>query len=124
MAQPAWEEIAIYQGGIVPVLFKRVPCVKKGGVRFTINGRNYFELVLITNVGGAGSISAVSIKGSKGNWQTMTRNWGANWQSNFYLNGQSLSFRVTTTDGTTLVFPDIAPSDWQFGQTFTSNVQF
>ncbi|CAN6485082.1 unnamed protein product [Victoria cruziana] len=23
MAQPAWEEIAIYQGGIVPVLFKR-----------------------------------------------------------------------------------------------------
>ncbi|XP_031477734.2 expansin-A11-like [Nymphaea colorata] len=124
MAQPAWEQIGVYQGGIVPVLFKRVPCVKEGGVRFTINGRSYFELVLITNVGGAGSISAVSIRGSQGNWQAMTRNWGANWQSNLYLNEKSLSFRVTTTDGTTMVFPDIAPSNWQFGQTFTSTVQF
>ncbi|KAF3796474.1 Expansin-A1 [Nymphaea thermarum] len=124
MAQPAWEQIAIYRGGIVPVLFQRVPCVKTGGVRFTVNGRSYFELVLISNVGGAGSISAVSIKGSNGNWQPMSRNWGANWQSNSYLNGQSLSFRVTISDGTTLVFSDIVPSDWQFGQTFTSSLQF
>ncbi|GFY86273.1 expansin 11 [Actinidia rufa] len=46
MAQPAWEKI-----GIVPVLFQRVLCKKHSGVRFTINGRDYFELVLITNVG-------------------------------------------------------------------------
>ncbi|CAN6481212.1 unnamed protein product [Victoria cruziana] len=124
MAQPAWEQIAIYRGGIVPVLFQRVSCVKKDGVRFTVNGRSYFELVLISNVGGAGSISAVSIKGSNGNWQPMSRNWGANWQSNSYLNGQSLSFRVTASDGKTLVFPDIVSSDWQFGQTFASSLQF
>ncbi|KAK4796969.1 hypothetical protein SAY86_029295 [Trapa natans] len=117
MAQPAWEKIGIYRGGIVPVLFRRVPCVKEGGVRFTINGRDYFELVLITNIAGAGSIQSVSIKGSKTGWMTMSMNWGANWQSNSYLNGQSLSFTVTTTDGATRVFDQVVPSNWVFGQT-------
>ncbi|XP_057973823.1 expansin-A11 [Malania oleifera] len=124
MAQPAWEKIGIYRGGIVPVIFQRVPCKKHGGVRFTINGRDYFELVLISNVAGAGSIQSVSIKGSKTNWVPMSRNWGANWQSNLYLNGQSLSFQVTTTDGATRTFPNIVPANWGFGQTFSSLVQF
>ncbi|EHA8590696.1 Expansin-A1 [Cocos nucifera] len=124
MAQPAWEKIGIYRGGIVPVLYQRVPCVKQGGVRFTINGRDYFELVLISNVGGSGSIQSMSIKGSSTGWLVMSRNWGANWQSNAYLNGQSLSFKITTSDGQTLVFPDIVPSNWAFGQTFSSHLQF
>ncbi|XP_006649422.2 expansin-A12 [Oryza brachyantha] len=124
MAQPAWEQIGVYQGGIVPVTFQRVSCSRKGGVRFTINGNSYFELVLITNVGGAGSIKSVQIKGSKTGWVTMSRNWGANWQSNNYLNGQAISFMVTDTYGTTLTFDEVAPSDWQFGQTFTSGTQF
>ncbi|XP_010920093.1 expansin-A1 [Elaeis guineensis] len=124
MAQPAWEKIGIYRGGIVPVLYQRVPCVKQGGIRFTINGRDYFELVLISNVGGSGSIQSMSIKGSSTGWLVMSRNWGANWQSNAYLNGQSLSFKITTSDGQTLVFPDIVPSNWAFGQTFSSLLQF
>ncbi|KAA0064841.1 expansin-A11 [Cucumis melo var. makuwa] len=125
MAQPAWQKIGIYRGGIIPVLYQRVPCKKRGGVRFTVNGRDYFELVLITNVGGAGDIKSVSIKGSKSsNWTPMSRNWGANWQSNSYLNGQSLSFKITTSDGQTQVFNNAVPSSWRFGQTFASRVQF
>ncbi|WOG97750.1 hypothetical protein DCAR_0417091 [Daucus carota subsp. sativus] len=124
MAQPAWEKIGIYRGGIVPVMFQRVPCVKSGGVRFTINGRNYFELVLISNVGGAGSIQSVQVKGTRTNWMAMSRNWGANWQSNGYLNGQSLSFKVTTTDGVTRIFNNVVASGWSFGQTFSSSVRF
>ncbi|CAI0382465.1 unnamed protein product [Linum tenue] len=124
MAQPAWEKIGIYRGGIIPVIYQRVPCKKHGGVRFQVNGRDYFELVTITNVAGAGSIRSVSIKGSKTGWLPMSRNWGANWQSNSYLNGQTMSFQITTTDGEMRTFNNIVPANWGFGQTFSSRVQF
>ncbi|TXG63169.1 hypothetical protein EZV62_010163 [Acer yangbiense] len=125
MAQPAFESIAIYRAGIVPVLYRKVECKRSGGIRLTINGNDYFELVLISNVGGAGDISSVWIKGSRmSNWETMSRNWGANWQSLSYLNGQSLSLGIQATDGKILTALNAIPSNWRFGQSFKTNVQF
>ncbi|CAN6243867.1 unnamed protein product [Urochloa humidicola] len=125
-AQPAWEKIgADTRNGIIPVMYRRVPCVKRGGVRFTINGHDYFNLVLVANVAAAGSIKSMDVKISgSDNWMPMARNWGANWHSLAYLSGQMLSFRVTDTDGQTIEFTNVVPKGWKFGQTFASKIQF
>ncbi|XBI19608.1 hypothetical protein VPH35_061080 [Triticum aestivum] len=109
MSQPTWETITVYQDGIVPVNYRKVPCQRSGGMRFTMKGNDYFELVTM---------------GSKTDWMVMSRNWGANWQSNAYLNGQSMSFRVQTDDGRVVTADNVAPSNWWFGGTYTSWQQF
>ena len=103
----------------------RVPCVKQGGVRFIINGHEYFNLVLVSNVAAAGSIESMDVKTSDSDeWIPMARNWGANWHSLANLTGKMLSFRLTNSDGHTLVFNDVVPKGWNFGQSFARKLQF
>eukprot|EP01018_Ginkgo_biloba_P034141 Gb_28036 [translate_table: standard] len=73
-----------------------------------------------------GVVRAVWVRGSGSNtpWQAMRRNWGANWQSNAFLDRLSLSFRITAGDGKTLTFNNAVRSNWRFGQTFATHQQF
>ncbi|KAL5759386.1 hypothetical protein ACOSQ2_018224 [Xanthoceras sorbifolium] len=115
LSQPMFRKIGVYQAGIVPVLYRRINCIKSGGIKFEIKGNPYWILVLVYNVGGAGDITDVKIKGSCTDWIQMSRNWGQNWQTSTQLVGQNLSFQVTTSDGKMLQSDNVAPADWKFG---------
>ncbi|XP_010243262.1 PREDICTED: expansin-A16-like [Nelumbo nucifera] len=118
IAQPAFLLIAEYKSGIIPVKYRRVSCKKKGGIRFTISGNPYYNKVLVWNVGGAGDVKEVLVKGDKVEWTPMKRDWGQNWIADANLVGQSLTFRVIASDGRISTSWHIAPPSWQFGQTF------
>ncbi|KAE9615738.1 putative expansin/Lol pI [Lupinus albus] len=117
--------IAEYKAGNISVQYRRVPCIKTGGVKFELKGNPNWLLVLVYNVGNAGDISSVSIKGSRSNeWNQMKHNWGENWNTCLNLVGQALSFQVTTSDGKKLEFNNVAPANWQFRQTYQSKQNF
>ncbi|RZS04993.1 hypothetical protein BHM03_00035416, partial [Ensete ventricosum] len=107
--------------GSIPVQFRRVPCVREGGIGFEFRGNPFWISVLVYNVAGSGDVQKLSVRGSNTTWVPMTRSWGQRWQLSFKpeMVGQSLSFQVTTGDGKMVESVDVAPADWQFGQRYT-----
>ncbi|KAM3397461.1 expansin-A23 [Capsicum galapagoense] len=124
LSMPMFLKIAKYKAGVVPVVYKRVNCHKKGGLKFEIKGNPYWILVLVFNVGGVGDVVNVKIKGSKTGWLQMGRNWGQNWQTSMQLAGQTLSFQVQTSDSRWVQSNNVVPANWQFGQTFEAKNNF
>ena len=126
LSMPMFVKIAQSKAGIIGVQFRRIPCVKTGGVRFQITGNPNFVMITIMNVAGAGDVIAISVKTPTSNWLPMSRNWGQVWNigGRIPLVGQILSFQVTTSDKKTLVFNNVAPGNWQFGQTYEAAGNF
>ncbi|KAL2633049.1 hypothetical protein R1flu_004528 [Riccia fluitans] len=124
LAYPVFTKMAEAVGGLIPVQYRGVSCIKEGGVRFTLNGNPWFNLVLISNVAGDGNVASVQMKGSQTSWFSMTHNWGQNWHLSQKLQGQALSFQLTTGFGKTLTFTNVASSGWSFGQTWEADSNF
>eukprot|EP00253_Pinus_taeda_P023621 PITA_23621 len=126
LSEPAFTSIAGYKAGIVPVLYRKVPCLRNGGVRFSMMGHAYYNTVVLSNVGGSGQVSGVWMKadGMDG-WQPLQRGWGAVWgNSTPNLEGRALSFIVKLRNGKTRTFNNVIPPNWRFGQSFVSAIQF
>ncbi|XAR70365.1 hypothetical protein NMG60_11027196 [Bertholletia excelsa] len=125
MAKPAFMKIAQWKAGIVPVMYRRVPCVKKGGVRFSFQANPYWLLVFVMNVAGGGDIAGMWVKGSRTGWIRMSHNWGASYQAFSTLGGQDLSFKlVSFATRETIVAYNVAPSNWFVGQTYEARINF
>ncbi|XP_057758531.1 expansin-A7-like [Arachis stenosperma] len=125
LSKPVFMKIAQWKAGIVPILYRRVPCQRKGGLRFNFQGNGYWLLVYVMNVGGGGDIASMWVRGSRTGWIQMSHNWGASYQAFATLAGQSLSFRVTSyTTKETIIAWNVAPSNWNYGLTYSSAANF
>lgn len=117
LPMPAFLSLARQEGGVAPVYYRRVQCLKKGGIRFTMGGNPWFLMVLVHNVGGAGDVVAVKVKCPSSGWYDMYRNWGALWTVQKKMVGP-LSFLLTTGDGRRLTAYNAVGNGWTFGQTW------
>ncbi|KAM5581234.1 expansin-A22-like [Rosa sericea] len=124
LSMAMFTKLAESKAGIIPVIYRRIICERNGGIRFEVKGNPYWTSVVVYNVAGAGLVNHVAIKGSNSGWISMTRNWGQVWQTGVKLVGQSLSFRVTAGDGEVLWLDNVAPANWQFGQTYEGDGNF
>nr|WBK39178.1 EXPA7 [Colobanthus quitensis] len=125
LAKPAFTKLATFSAGIIPVSYRRVPCQKTGGIRFQFTGNDYWLLVYVMNVGGAGDIGQMWVKGTDTDWISMTQNWGASYQAFSKLGGQSLCFKLQSyTTGEIIILDNVAPSNWGTGSTYQATSNF
>ncbi|KAL6905248.1 hypothetical protein ACP4OV_002849 [Aristida adscensionis] len=133
LSKPAFMKMADWHAGIVPVMYRRVPCVRKGGLRFALQGNPYWLLAYVMNAAGAGDVAEMWVKGGGvggaggggTGWIRMSHNWGAAYQAFAQLGGRALSFKLTSrTTGQTVVATNVAPSSWCLGLTYEARVNF
>ncbi|KAG6550928.1 hypothetical protein Mapa_007543 [Marchantia paleacea] len=124
LAYAAFTRLANFQAGVIPIQYRRTPCQKTGGIKFSMNGNPYWNLVLVHNVAGGGNVHAMQIKGSRTGFMQMKQNWGQNWEAYCNLVGQSVTFKVTLGNGRTVTFWNAVSSNWKFGQTYQAKYNF
>ncbi|KAE8682260.1 Expansin-A4 [Hibiscus syriacus] len=95
MAEPAFLQIAQYRAGISPLCEERWNQVYNQRSFLLQFGPHY-------KCWGCRKCPFSINQGFQNRMAIMSRNWGQNWKINCYLNGQSLSFQVTTRDGRTV----------------------
>ncbi|KAG6546905.1 hypothetical protein Mapa_011521 [Marchantia paleacea] len=119
-----FERMAQAVAGIIPVKYRRVPCVKSGGIKFYLGGNPWFNLVLVYNVAGGGNVKNMQMRGENTVWYTMKRNWGQFWECPIGFRGQKLSFIVTLSNGQVRVINNLTTQQWYFGQTYEALTNF
>ena len=62
LSMPMFPKLPPEKAGLIPVKYCRVPCNKKGWVRFEIEGNPNWLLVLLYNVGGTSDVSNVKLR--------------------------------------------------------------
>lgn len=120
LTMPAFLTLAKYQGGVAPVYYRRVPCVRKGGIRFTVGGNPWFFMILFHNIAGAGDVVSAKVMCTGSYWMNMYRNWGSLWTVQYQLKG-AISFQLTLGNGVVVTVKNAVGSGWQFGQTWEGN---
>ncbi|XWS55154.1 hypothetical protein CRYUN_Cryun10bG0150500 [Craigia yunnanensis] len=120
----------ILKHGIVDVEYKRIPCEYKNqnlAVRVEESSQkpNYLAIKLLYQ-GGQTEIVAMDVaQVGSSNWNFMSRNHGAVWDTSRVPNG-ALQFRFVITsgfDGKWIWAKSVLPADWKTGVVYDSGVQ-
>uniref|UniRef100_A0A0E0MNB2 Expansin n=1 Tax=Oryza punctata TaxID=4537 RepID=A0A0E0MNB2_ORYPU len=102
-----------------------VACVRQGGIKYTITGNPSYNMVMVKNVGGAGDVVKLMVKGNKRvKWTPLQRSWGQLWKTEANLTGESLTFRVMTGDHRKATSWHVAPRDWTYDNTYQAKKNF
>uniref|UniRef100_A0A0E0I3Q3 Expansin n=2 Tax=Oryza TaxID=4527 RepID=A0A0E0I3Q3_ORYNI len=125
LTMPAFLSIAEEKLGVVPVSYRKVACVRQGGIKYTITGNPSYNMVMVKNVGGAGDVVKLTVKGTKRvKWTPLQRSWGQLWKTEANLTGESLTFRVMTGDHRKATSWRVAPRDWTYDNTYQAKKNF
>ncbi|CAM6101296.1 unnamed protein product [Calypogeia fissa] len=120
----AFQQLAPPSAGVFPLQYRRVSCVKDGGVRIIVEGNQWYFSITVYNVANAGNVVAISVQCSGTGFTPLAHSWGQVFTGDASsLWGKELSFEMTAgTDSLTqtLTFWNVAPSNWGEGQTYES----